>query len=158
MSLPSMLYFFASSWMRMLIQLGLGGSGRYALDHVLRLLGGESRADEVLGDNALERGGGIDSHVDKAPRDGGVDPERLDEGVYRVAAGIVALGLELLDVDPPAYEARREPRILALAADRDCEVVRRHLQQDAAVALVDDDLARHGGLQGLDHHLARISV
>src|SRR5580658_7157245 len=122
MSLPSMLCFLASSWMRMLIRLGPVLLGCDALDHVLRLLGRETRADEVVGDDALERRRGVDAHVDQAPGDGCVQAERLDEGVDRVPAGIVALRLEFLDVDPPADEARRQARVLALAADRYREV------------------------------------
>src|ERR1700722_11417752 len=122
MSLPSMLCFLASSWMRMLIQAWSRKSGCDALDHVLRLLGCETGAHEVVGDDALERCGGIDAHVDEAPGDRRVEAEGLDEGVHGVAARVVALRLELLDVDSPSDEARREACVLALAADRDCKV------------------------------------
>src|SRR6185312_5003021 len=130
--------------------------GRDAGDDVLGLFGGEAAADQVVGADPLEGAGGIDAHVDQAAGDGLVQAEGLDQGGDGVAARIVAGGLELLDVDAPADQAGGEPGVLALAPDGDGQVVGRDLEDDAVILVVDDDLARHGGLEGLDHHLARV--
>src|SRR5271154_1716591 len=106
-----MLCFLASSWMRMLIRRDSCSSGCDAKDDVLGFLGGESRAHEILGDDALERGWGIDAHVDQAPRDRGIEAQGLDDRSHGVPARVAALRLDLLDVDAPADQARGKPRV-----------------------------------------------
>ena len=64
--------------------------------------------------------------------------------------------MELLDIEAPADQARGQAGVLPLAPDGDGQVLGRHLQQDAMIFFIQNDLARHGRLKCLDYHLFRV--
>src|SRR5439155_26293050 len=70
----------------------------------------------------------------------------LAAAVLAVGRGVLGLGL---DVDAPAGQARGQPRVLALAADRQRELVVGDDDRRLARVVVDAHLAHAGGAQRL---------
>src|SRR5690606_5015605 len=97
--------------------------------------------------------GGVDAGGDQAFGELGGDAEGLHQQLDRLRAGIDGLDTVFLDVDAPADETRGEARVLPLAPDGDGKILAGNHQQDPAVFLIENDLARHGRLEGLEDHL-----
>src|SRR5215213_8636768 len=91
------------------------------------------------------------------PEDRGAAAAGLLLLVARVLLLLGELGLRA-DVDAPAGQAGGEPRVLALAADRQRQLVVRHDHGRLAVLVVDEHLAHARGAQRLGDEPGRLVV
>src|SRR3954452_14542841 len=130
---------------------------------------GSGLPDDV-GVLALERLVGVEAAVARAGQRGVRAAAAVGEDRAAAAAELlllaVAAGLLLLlgelglgaDVDAPAGEAGGEPGVLALAADRQRELVVGHDHRRLLVRVVDEHLTHPRGAEGLGHEPGRLVV
>src|SRR3954453_7618574 len=130
---------------------------------------GSGLPDDV-GVLALERLVGVEAAVARAGQRGvraaaAVGEDRLGGGRALLLLAVPAALLLLLgelglgaDVDAPAGEAAGEPGVLALAADRQRELVVGDDHRRLLVGVVDEDLAHARGAQSLGHEAGGLIV
>ena len=99
-------------------------------NNIQSFFGRETGAHEVVGLDALEQLERNKTCLDETQRDGFCDPERGNQLTLRIALRISADGTELLDIQTPTDQARREARVLTFATDRNGQIIRRDFQED----------------------------